>query len=152
METGGKGVFFSFFFLKNAVKWGGIRHSPHAVTETETHSISLTDGWTDRHPDARAQMYTCPVHMHKHTCTHTQSCRNWLQLVGRWCLSFPHQCWSESLIIKRACLMTEGLTLSDAGTLWYSRGNPTHLHFACPITQCLPFSPCYFVPHLFEYA
>lgn len=92
--------------------------------QTNTQTFTHTDGH---------------AHMNKYMCTHTQSCRNWLQLAGRWSLSFPHQCRSESLIIKRACLMTAGLTLSDAGTLWYSRGNPTHLHFACPITQPSPF-------------
>lgn len=33
--------------------------------------------------------------------------------------------------------MTDGWTLSDAAALWYSRGNPTHLH--CPIRLSTAF-------------
>lgn len=33
--------------------------------------------------------------------------------------------------------MTDGSSLSDAAALWYSRGNPTHLH--CPIRPSTPF-------------
>lgn len=71
----------------------------------------------------------------KHTHTHTQPCRNWLQLVVRWSLSFLHQFKSERLIIRRACLMTTGLTRSDSETLWYSGRNPPHLHCALNIKQ-----------------
>lgn len=85
------------------------------------------------HPDPHIH-----IHMQKYTCNHTPPGRNWLQLGCCSSLFLVHQHRSESPIIKKAFLMTEGLTVSDAGTLWYSRGNPTYL-LRNPTSQSLPF-------------
>lgn len=109
--------------LKRAVKLAGIRYSMHK-SYSVLFFLQIPVSWQEQISTNRC------VHSHldKNTHAHTQSCRNWLQLAGRWSLSFLHQCKSERLIIRRACLMTADLTLSDSDTLWYSGRNPAHLH------------------------